>query len=108
MSDAKLTSKKVVRWSLTSERINDLQIVSIDRVIARAKQAHHLDICVRINGKNEWHQADWIKHIVRQPSPWWLRMLCALRDHGGIEPLNGNVFGEKARCKRCGAIVRLV
>lgn len=50
-------------WKLPADAINRLQQASIERIVARCKQAHYVDIVVRINGKYEVHQADWIKHL---------------------------------------------
>ena len=58
-----------VAWLLTDKNINSLQLVSIQRLIDRAKHAHHTDLRVRINGQDEWFQADWLKHMVRVIPP---------------------------------------
>jgi hypothetical protein len=58
-----------VAWMLTDKNINSLQVDSIQRLIDRLKHAHHTDLCVRINGQDEWFQADWLKHMARVPSP---------------------------------------
>lgn len=54
-----------IEWRLTTEKINDLQIDSIKRLIPRCKAAHFVNVRVRINGTWEEYQADWIKHMVR-------------------------------------------
>jgi hypothetical protein len=54
-----------VAWLLTDKNINSLQVDSIQRLINRLNHAHHTDLCVRINGQDEWFQADWLKHMVR-------------------------------------------
>ena len=56
-------------WLITDEMINSLQVDSIQRLIDRARHAHMTDIKLRINGQDEWHQADWIKHMKRAASP---------------------------------------
>jgi len=56
-------------WVLTDKNINDLQTASIDRLIARCGAAHHVDICLRINGKDERVEADWVKHLKRVVDP---------------------------------------
>jgi hypothetical protein len=56
-------------WVLTDANINELQVDSIDRLIARCKAAHYVDICIRINGKDERVQADWLKHLKRVVEP---------------------------------------
>ena len=45
------------------DKINDLQVDSIKSLIERCKQAHFADVHIRINGKWEVHEADWIKHM---------------------------------------------
>jgi ribosome-associated translation inhibitor RaiA len=52
-------------WCLTDKHINDLQSASIERVIARLKQAHwtNIQLQVRINGGFETIEADWLKHL---------------------------------------------
>ena len=61
--------QKPVAWLLTDKNINSLQVDSIQRLIDRLKHAHHTDLCVRINGQDEWFQADWLKHMVRASPP---------------------------------------
>ncbi len=58
-----------VAWLLTDKNINSIQVDSIQRLIDRLKHAHHTDLCVRINGQDEWFQADWLKHMVIATSP---------------------------------------
>jgi hypothetical protein len=58
-----------VAWMLTDKNINSIQVDSIQRLIDRLKHAHHIDLCVRINGQDEWFQADWLKHMVRVTPP---------------------------------------
>ena len=58
-----------VAWLLTDKNINSLQVDSIQRLIDRLKHAHHTDLCVRINGQDEWFEADWLKHMVRASPP---------------------------------------
>ena len=58
-----------VAWLITDEKINSLQVDSIQRLIDRAKHAHMTDIKLRINGQDEWHQADWLKHLTRTIPP---------------------------------------
>jgi hypothetical protein len=66
---AKLESQEPVAWLLTEKNINSLQVDSIQLLIDRLKHAHHTDLCVRINGQDEWFQADWLKHMVRATPP---------------------------------------
>ena len=58
-----------VAWLITDEKINSIQVDSIQRLIDRAKHAHMTDIKLRINGQDEWHQADWLKHLTRTTPP---------------------------------------
>ena len=58
-----------VAWLLTDKNINSLQVDSIQRLIDRLKHAHHTDIHVRINGHDEWFEADWLKHLTRTTPP---------------------------------------
>jgi hypothetical protein len=58
-----------VAWLLTDKNINSLQVDSIHRLINRLNHAHHTDLCVRINGQDEWFEADWLKHMVRAIPP---------------------------------------
>lgn len=53
------------RWELTDEKINELQVASIDRLIERCKRAHFVNVQVRINGQFETFEADWLKHLKR-------------------------------------------
>ena len=56
-------------WRLTDEKINHLQVESIDNLIRRAKHAHYVNVYVRINGKDETYEADWLKHLHRGGHP---------------------------------------
>ena len=61
--------QELVAWLLPDKNINSLQVDSIQRLINRLKHAHHTDLCVRINGQDEWFQADWLKHMARATPP---------------------------------------
>jgi len=61
--------QKPVAWLLTDKNINSLQVDSIQRLINRLNHAHHTDLRVRINGQDEWFEADWLKHMVRVTPP---------------------------------------
>ena len=61
LSDAKASSV----WTLTDKNINSLQVESVDSLIRRAKAAHYVNVLVRINGKDEIYEADWLKHLHR-------------------------------------------
>ena len=62
---AEREKQEPVALLITDEKINSLQIESILRLIDRSKHAHMIDIKLRINGKDEWYEADWIKHMKR-------------------------------------------
>ena len=72
-----------VAWLLIDKNINSLQVDSIQRLIDRLKHAHHTDLCVRINGQDEWFQADWLKHIIRVTPPQPEQELVAWRTFDG-------------------------
>ena len=50
-------------WHLSGDQINTLQDESIERLVRMCKQAHYVDVKVRINGEYQHFQADWIKHL---------------------------------------------
>ena len=72
-----------VAWLITDEKINSLQVDSIQRLIDRAKHAHMTDIKLRINGQDEWYEADWLKHLTRTTTPRreWVGLTDEERDH---------------------------
>lgn len=45
-----------------SGAINDIQRDTIRALLKRVRGAHMVDVKVRINGKDEWFQADWLWH----------------------------------------------
>ena len=58
-----------VAWSITERNINSLQVDSINSLIGRAKHAHMIDVKVRVNGQDEWYEADWLKHLKQTAPP---------------------------------------
>jgi hypothetical protein len=80
------TEQEPVAWLLTEKNINSLQVDSIQLLIDRLKHAHHTDLCVRINGQDEWFQADWLKHMVRATPPQ--RTWVGLTTNEIVEALN--------------------
>ncbi len=50
-------------FELDTDKINSLQLASLHHQIERAKHAHYTNLQVRIGGKFEYHEADWIKHL---------------------------------------------
>jgi hypothetical protein len=69
IKEALAQTQEPVAWLITDEKINSLQVDSIQRLIDRARHAHMADIKLRINGQDEWHQADWLKHLTRTTPP---------------------------------------
>jgi uncharacterized small protein (DUF1192 family) len=67
MSEQRMTNEKV--WCLTEQNINDLQADSIDRLIERCGAAHYVNVHIRINGRDEIVEADWLKHMKRVVDP---------------------------------------
>jgi len=59
----------VKQWTLTDEKINDLQVATIERLIPRCKAAHFVNVRVRINGQWEEYEADWLKHLTSTTEP---------------------------------------
>ena len=57
------TSDPSLTLRLPGDKVNSLQVASVLRLIERAKHAHMTDIKLRINGRDEWIQADWLKHL---------------------------------------------
>lgn len=62
MSDPVITD-----WELPAGKINELQQADIERLVAVCKQAHFINVRVRINGEWREIEADWIKHLVKVP-----------------------------------------
>lgn len=52
-----------MQLELSDDHITELQRRSILKLINRAKHSHSTDIVLRINGKDETIEADWIKHL---------------------------------------------
>lgn len=69
IKEALAQTQEPVAWLITDEKINSLQVDSIQRLVDRARHAHMTDIKLRINGQDEWHQADWLKHLTRTTPP---------------------------------------
>ena len=66
---SKQPEQSPVAWLITDEKINSLQVASIQRLIDRTKHAHYTDVLLRINGTNERYEADWLKHMTRTAPP---------------------------------------
>ena len=50
-------------WILKYSDINPLQSDSLIKLVERSKHAHYIDVRLRINGKYEFYEADWLKHF---------------------------------------------
>lgn len=55
-------------WFLPKSSVNDIQTKSIETLIKRTKQAHFVNVRLRINGQWEEYEADWIKHLQTAPT----------------------------------------
>lgn len=79
-------------WMLPCARINSVQQWSIRRLVKRCKQAHFVNVRIRINGEWEEYEADWIKHMQIEESylaqcgrkNWWMFRLNTLLGKLGI------------------------
>lgn len=49
---------------IDTQKINDLQMESIRKLIPRLRQAHFTNLRIRINGAWEEVECDWLKHLV--------------------------------------------
>jgi hypothetical protein len=59
-----------VAYSVPREALNPLQELSAEALIDRSKHAHYCNVHLRINGKDEIYEADWLKHMtVAHPQP---------------------------------------
>ena len=56
-------SGNILHFVMLADSINDLQLASMRYVMNRARAAHFTNIDMRINGKNEISEADWMKHL---------------------------------------------
>lgn len=48
---------------IPDDKINEIVKESISRIIDTAKMSHWANIQFRINGKDEFEEADWIKYM---------------------------------------------
>lgn len=63
MADHRPSNDQSLLLRLPGEKVNSLQVASVLRLIERCKHAHMTDIKLRINGRDEWIEADWLKHL---------------------------------------------
>ena len=57
-----------ILFELDTDNINNIQLETMRRTIERAKHAHFTNVELRINGKDEHEQADWLKHFTEVPN----------------------------------------
>ena len=68
-------------YILPSESLNQPMLNGLRLLLARVPHAHYIDVVVRINGNDEKHQADWIKHLAQvQPTTDGQTHSCPLCD----------------------------
>ncbi len=48
---------------IPDEHLNASMRRWLTRLLERAKRAHYANITIRINGKDETFEADWVKHL---------------------------------------------
>lgn len=90
-------------WLVTEYHINELQAESIQQLIDRAKHAHTADIKLRIEGQDEWYEADWLKHLARATPPQREEMQEPVAWMCPDDPDMGTAFHWKAgHCENCG------
>lgn len=58
-----------MKLELDENSVNDIVISNMLKTLSIAKNSHHVDICIRINGNDEWFQADWIKYLSMKTPP---------------------------------------
>lgn len=54
-------------WFLPANAINELQQASMEKMVGLCHASHHIDVIVRYEGQDKRFEADWIKHLVKQP-----------------------------------------
>jgi hypothetical protein len=103
----------MINWKLTDEHINRLQVDDVDHIIKRAKKAHFVNIEIRINGKWEKYEGDWIKYLKREstefihPDPYKRCQHDLLKDATTIElsidnaTIDDNAKKQVAKCSVC-------
>jgi len=53
----------MAKFVLDTSKISETVLEDLKRSIIRCKQSHWTDLCIRINGKEERIEADWIKYM---------------------------------------------
>lgn len=52
--------------------LNEPQLETLRRLKRWINGAHYTDICMRINGEDQWYQGDWLKYMLAElelPTP---------------------------------------
>lgn len=52
-----------MKLEIDEKHLNGLMRQGMAKLIERAGVAHFTDVKVRVNGRDEHYQADWIKHL---------------------------------------------
>lgn len=58
-----------MKLTIEAKHLNEPMRAGMEKLIERARHAHYTNAVVRINGQDEFHEADWIKHLVIEPDP---------------------------------------
>jgi hypothetical protein len=104
-------------WILRGKHINELQQDSIARSAKRCKQAHYVDLDIRINGKNEREQADWVKWLEPVAAAAQGAVALPAAAQAGTPEVNyycrkcwaeNNAGGQIVICNDCGAETTVV
>ena len=61
-----IAQSEIGGWFLNRSKVNSVQEESIEKLIRRCRGAHYVDVIVRINGKDERYQVDWLKHLAAE------------------------------------------
>lgn len=56
----------MTRFVLGSNPLNEVQISTIRKMIAKARGASTVDLLMRVNGEDLRFQADWLKHLTEE------------------------------------------
>jgi len=53
----------IIKFELDTSNINYIQLETLLRTIERSKHAHFTNVHLRINGDDQYEEADWLKYI---------------------------------------------
>ena len=62
-----MTDPQTTNWFLPADAINELQQSSMEKMMRLCPGSHHIDVIVRYEGQDKRFEADWIKHLEKQP-----------------------------------------